>query len=95
VKATIPPTFTVALGPKRKPAGLIRNKFAFPNPVVWIVPKILDMLPPVTRPRMFEVSGKDPFTGVLRKLAVSPAPTLKLPKLWNRLVPVLVPPVML
>jgi hypothetical protein len=95
VTLTIPPTFTVALGPNKKPAGFIRNKFALPNPVVWIVPKIFDMSPPVTRPRMFEVRGRDQFTGVLRKLAVSPESTLKLPKLWNRFVPALVPPVML
>jgi hypothetical protein len=66
----MPPTFTVAFGPKRNPAGFIRNRFALPNPVVWIVPKISELLPPVTRARIFEVRGRDPFTGVLRKFAM-------------------------
>ena len=77
VKVAIPPTFTVAVGPNRNPAGFIRNRFALPKPVVWIVPKILDELPPVTRPRMFEVADPDWF----RKLAILLVGTPNSPKL--------------
>ncbi len=55
VKLTDPPTFSVAVGPNTIPAGFIKNRLALPKPVVWIVPKILDGFPPVTRPRMLEV----------------------------------------
>jgi hypothetical protein len=77
VKLTIPPTFTVAFGPNKKPAGFIKKRFAFPNPVVWIVPKMLERFPPVTRPRMFDVAKPDS----LRKFAMLLFGTLKLPKL--------------
>ena len=81
------------MGPNKNPAGFIRKTFAFPKPVVWIVPKMFEILPPVTRPRMFEVGS----AVSLRKLAILFVGTLKLPKLWNRLVPPpgLLPPVML
>ena len=77
MKLTIPPTFTVALGPNKKPAGFIRNKFAFPNPVVWIVPTIFERFPPVTRPRMFDVASPELF----KKFAMLLLGTLKSPKL--------------
>jgi hypothetical protein len=73
----MPPTFNVALGPNRKPAGFIKKRFAFPKPVVWIIPKILDGFPPVTRPRMFDVAKPES----LRKFAMLFVGTLKLPKL--------------
>ena len=68
---------TVAFGPNKNPAGLIRKRFAPPKPVVWIVPKILDPFPPVTRPRMFVVGRPV----LLRKFATLLFGTLKLPKL--------------
>ena len=73
------------------PAGLINHKAALPKFVVFSVPKILDTFPPVTRLRIFVVGNPV----LLEKFAVSPVPTLKLPKLWNRLPPLLgrVPPV--
>ncbi len=57
-----------------------------------MVPKMLEMFPPVTRPRILEVGAPVLF----RKLAILLLGTLKLPKLWNRFVPPpgLVPPVM-
>jgi hypothetical protein len=96
VKATIPPTFTVAFGPNKNPAGFIKKRFEFPNPpgpFVWMMPKMFEMFPPVTRPRIFEVGRPES----LRKLAMLFEGTLKFPKLWNRFVPPpgLVPPVML
>ena len=30
----IPPTLTVAFGPNKNPAGFMRKRLAFPNPVV-------------------------------------------------------------
>jgi hypothetical protein len=92
----MPPTFRVAFGPNRNPAGFIKNRLAFPNPpgpFVSIVPKMVDALPPVTRPRMLDVGRLES----LRKLAMLFVGTLKSPKLWNRFVlpPGLVPPVML
>ena len=92
VNATIPPTLIEALGPNRNPAGFIRNRFAPPKPVVWIIPKILEALPPVIRPRMLFVGRPE----LLRKLAMLLVGTLKFPKLWNKLVPPpgRVPPVM-
>ena len=42
MKVADPPTFKEALGPKTIPAGFIRNRFALPKPVVWMVPKMLD-----------------------------------------------------
>ena len=77
MNVAIPPTFTVAVGPNKNPAGFIRNKFALPKPVVWMVPKIFDGLPPVTRPRMFDVAKPES----LRKFAMLLFGTLKLPKL--------------
>ena len=58
-----------------------------------MVPKMLEMFPPVTRPRIFDVARPDWF----RKFAMLLVGTLKSPKLWKRLVPPpgLVPPVML
>lgn len=57
-----------------------------------MVPKMLEMFPPVMRPRMLDVGSAVSF----RKLAMLLAGTPKSPKLWNRLVPPpgLVPPVM-
>ena len=66
VKVIIPPTLTVAVGPNKNPAGFIRKRLAFPNPVVWMVPKMFEMFPPVTRPRMLEVARPESF----RKLAM-------------------------
>src|SRR5215813_7037741 len=68
------------------------------------MPKILDGLPPLMRPRMLEVAKPEGrmmfgFAGsidpALRKFAMLLVGTLKLPKLWNRFVPPpgLVPPV--
>jgi len=68
---------TVALGPKRNPAGFIRNRFALPKPVVWIAPRIFDTFPPVTRPSMLDVGR----AVSLRKFAMLFAGTLKFPKL--------------
>ena len=45
----------------------------------------------MTRPKILVVAR--PVS--LKKFAVSPVPTLKRPKLWNRLEPFLVPPVRL
>ena len=66
VKLTDPPTFREAFGPKTIPAGFIKNKLALPKPVVWMVPKIFEGLPPVTRPRIFEVGNAVSF----KKLAM-------------------------
>ena len=57
-----------------------------------MVPKMFEIFPPVTRPRMLEVARPES----LRKFAMLWLGTLKSPKLWNRLVPPpgLVPPVM-
>ena len=74
----MPPTFTVALGPNKNPAGFIRKRLAFPNPVVCIVPKMLERFPPVTRPRMLDVARPE----LLRKFAMLLFGTLKSPKLW-------------
>ena len=82
---------SVAPGPNTQPAGLSRKRFAPGKFVVWIVPSMADTWPPVTRPRMFVVAAPV----VLLKFAMSPAPTLKRPKLWNRLLPARLPPVML
>jgi hypothetical protein len=46
-----PPIFNLALGPKTMPAGLTKNRFA--APLARINPSILDILPPVTRLRIF------------------------------------------
>src|SRR6476469_389461 len=59
---------------------------------------MLETWPPVIRPRIFwmPTSGTAaPQAAALQKLPVLPAPTLKKPKLWNRLDPLWVPPVML
>src|SRR5262245_23471227 len=71
----------------------MRKRFAFPNPVVWIVPKIFEGFPPVTRPSMFDV----PKPESLRKFPMLLVGTPNSPKLWNKLGPLpgLVPPVML
>src|SRR5262249_47649410 len=69
------------------------------------MPKMLDGLPPLMRPRMLAVgkfgSSTVPFRSIdpeLRKFAMLLVGTLKLPKLWNKLVPAAppgrVPPVM-
>src|SRR5262249_2504162 len=67
------------------------------------MPKMLDGLPPLMRPRMLAVgrfgSSTVPFRSTdpaLRKFAMLLVGTLKLPKLWNRFSPPpgLVPPVM-
>src|SRR5215467_6231374 len=67
------------------------------------MPKMLDGLPPLMRPRMLAVgrfgSNTVPFRSTdpaLRKFAMLLVGTLKLPKLWNRFSPPpgLVPPVM-
>src|SRR5215471_3392814 len=67
------------------------------------MPKILDGLPPLMRPRMLAVgrfgSSTVPFRSTdpaLRKFAMLLVGTFKLPKLWNRFSPPpgLVPPVM-
>ena len=70
----------------------MRKRLAFPNPVVCIVPKMLERFPPVTRPRMLDVARPE----LLRKFAMLLLGTLKSPKLWKRLAPPpgLVPPVM-
>src|SRR5215510_15028242 len=82
----------VAFGPNKNPMGFIMNRFAFPKPVVWIVPKMFEMFPPVTRPKMFDVARPE----LLRKFAILLLGTLKSPKLCNRFPPPpgLVPPVM-
>ena len=85
-----PLTFSDAPGPNTQPAGFSRKRFAPGKFVVWIVPWIADTWPPVTRPRIFAT----PAPVVLLKFAMSPVPTLKSPKLWNRLLPARVPPVM-
>ena len=74
----VAPISNEAVGPKTIPMGLIKNRFALPKSVVLKVPKICEDCPPVTRLRMFEVSGKAP---VFWKFAISPAPTLKSSKL--------------
>jgi hypothetical protein len=51
---------------------------------------MFEEFPPVTRLRMLVVRAPLSF----RKFAVLFVPTLKLPKLWNKLVPFLAPPVM-
>ncbi len=73
----MPPTFTVAFGPNKKPAGFTRKRFALPNPWVWIVPKMLEIFPPVTRPRMFDVARPESF----RKFAMLLFGTPNSPKL--------------
>src|SRR6478609_2779485 len=56
---------------------------------------MLEIFSPVTRPRMFDVARPES----LRKFAMLVVGTLKSPKLWNKLVPLVppgrVPPVML
>src|SRR6476620_11894411 len=56
---------------------------------------MLEIFPPVTRPRMFDVARPES----LKKFALLRLGTLKSPKLWNKLVPLVppgrVPPVML
>jgi hypothetical protein len=58
-----------------------------------MVPKIFEMLPPVTRARILEVAAPES----LRKFAMLLVGTLNVPKLRKRVVPPpgLVPPVML
>ena len=73
----MPPTFNVAFGPNKNPAGFIRNRFAFPKPLVWMVPKMFETFPPVTRPRIFDVGRPESF----KKLAMLLLGTLKFPKL--------------
>ena len=48
-----------------------------------MVPRMLEILPPVTRARMLDVGRPE----LLRKLAVVLMGTLKLPKLWNTFPP--------
>ncbi len=75
---------STAVGPKTTPAGLSRKKFAPGYEAVSSVPKMLDTSPPVTRLRIFRVTRPGV---VLLKSAVSAAPMLKRPKLWNRFGP--------
>ena len=77
VNTTDPLTFKVALGPKIIPAGFMRKIFALLKSVVLIVPRMLDGLFPVTRPRMLEVGRAVSF----RKLAMLFVGTLNSPKL--------------
>jgi hypothetical protein len=55
---------------------------------------MLEGFPPVTRPRIFDTLGSGTgFTRPVWNRALSNAPILKSPKLWKRLLPALVPPV--
>jgi len=60
----------------------MRKRLAFPKPVVWMVPKMFEIFPPVTRPRMLDVARPES----LRKFAMLLLGTLKSPKLLNRFV---------
>ncbi|BFU91924.1 MAG: hypothetical protein NTAFB01_31110 [Nitrospira sp.] len=55
-----------------------------------MVPKIFETFPPVTRPRILDVAAPESF----RKFAMLLLGTPNSPKLWNKFVPDLVPPVM-
>ena len=57
-----PPRFNLALFPKIIPAGLIKNKLALP--LAPSKPSIDDILPPVTREKIFSIS-----TALLKKAA--------------------------
>ncbi len=79
-----PPIFSLALRPKIIPFGLIRNKLAVP--FARIKPSILEIDPPVTRLKICWISI------ALLKKAVPPVGTENSWKLWNKLLPALVPP---
>ena len=80
-------TFSLALEPKIMPAGFIKKRFEFPC-VTWIKPLITETSPPTIRPKIFWISGLD------TKLAVCPELSPNCSKLWKRLAPERVPPVM-
>ena len=75
-----PPTFKLAFAPKTIPAGLMRNKFASP-PETCNNPSINEAFPPITRPKIFSISGVD------KKLAICPSEMPNSSKLWKRLLP--------
>ena len=80
-----PPISNRALAPNTMPLGLIKIKLALP--LALIKPSIFDTSLPVTRPTILLISV------ALLKKAVPPVSTENSPKLWNRFVSALVPPV--
>jgi len=81
-----PPIFKLASLPNMIPLGLSKNKFAVP--LAWIKPSMLETLPPVTRLKIFWISGAlsksaEPLLGIENWL-----------KLWNRLFPTRFPLIM-
>ena len=80
-----PPIFKLAFSPKTIPAGLIKNKLALP--LALIAPSISDKEPPVTLENILLI-----LSALLKKASL-PVGTEKSWKLWNRLLPLVSPPV--